>query len=838
MRIRMWNRLLGSAVGAAALAVAASSRAPVAAQSPSLVCDVPFPAGGRGAVASRHNCWMPESGGQSTVPWPPSGSFAEGSVVTVYSLRWDAGGAVRLFCSARSPQGADYDRWFTAAAVRGGSTMENASLGVGAASVPAGDRVVSAFVGGRPSRVLWRRGSRYDARGRRWVSSAWQARGPAAPAGTPAFMRAPAAVEEEDREAGAARRPPSRSGYTCPEFGLAGRQLGDRVDEAVVGPEVPARCLEPPAAGGELFTRDVFNVQARYLPGRGRFGDDDDPEDEEGEEGDPGRPGGEGGGGSPGGGGGQGPGQVQTPGDGGSNPGPGGGGGGGGSNPDGEGGSGIPNGPDCGGENNAVCDDPDDQDDDGDDGGGGGGGGNGNTPPPGEGRVLEPPEGSSGDALGSGRRIADAPLVAAFSSGLACLERESLVLARHRRERWVDESYTEYDPGCDLSGAGLEPGQSTVGLRPRYCESEGFDLGGGRLVESGYWEEWWDHRWEANPAETDAHFPWARIFWHDGGGRPGFESGGVLVGDDGTAACLVARGFVRNPALPGVVPSVATRLEGGWTDYAAGTVSVRCPKEDGSAGFTSVPAGSPAHGFDAVASLDFPPAIHAAAAAESYTLAQYESMRPCSDWPADADRARVSGVDCEVELGVSEARRARLSSFERQVATSAGTGRVSSFFVDDAVSMMAHSWDLRLAAGLAGRLELDTPWDGGADVGAGVAAEARRFGPPVSSWADCGRRDHLLGSGSDSLWGAWVAQARTHAASEAAGSAGLLGLAAGFDGRTSVSCTAGGDCRPVPEAFLAHHAAIEAEARRLHDDREANPERVCGIGDRVTPPGP
>ncbi len=687
----MWIRLLGSAVGAAALVVAASPRAPVGAQSPSLICDVPFPAGGRAPGASRHNCWMPESGGQSAVPWPASGSFAEGSVVTVYSLRWDAG-APRLFCSAQSSQGADYDRWFTAAAVRGGSTMERAALGVRAGSVPARDRVVSAFVGGRPSRVLWHRGSRYDARSRRWVSSAWRPQGPAAPAGTAAFMRARAAVEE--REGSAVRRPPPRPGYTCPEFGLLPRQLADRVGGEVAGAYGPARCPGSPVAGGELFT------------------------------------------------------------------------------------------------------------------------------------------------LGGGRRIGDAPLVAAFSSGLACLERESVVLARYRRERWVDESYAVYDPGCDLSGAGLEPGQGALGLRPPRCDGGGFDLGGGRLVQSGYWEQWWDHRWEANPAETDAHLPWARVFWHDGGGRAAFESGGVLVGDDGTAACLLARGFVRSPALPGVVPSVATRLEGGWTDYASGTASVRCPKEDGSAGFTSLPAGSPAHGFDAVVSVDFPPAIHEAAAAESYALARYESMRPCSHWPADAGRAPVSGVDCGVELGVSEARRARLSSFERQVATSAGTGRISSLFIDDAGRMMAHSWDLRRAARLAGRLELDTPWDGGADVGSGVAAEARRFGPPVSPWADCGRRDHLMGSGADSLWGAWVARARTHVASEVAGSAGLLGLAAGFDGRTSVSCAAGGDCRPVPEAFVAHHAAIEVEARRLHDDREANPARACGIGDRVSPPGP
>ena len=796
MRIRMWIRLLGSAVCAAALVVAASPPSPVAAQSPSLVCDAGFPAGARAAVASRHNCWMPESGGQSAVPWPPSGSFAEGSVVTVYSLRWDAVGAPRLFCSAQSSRGADYDRWFTAAAVRGGSTMESASLGVRAGSVPAGDRVVSAFVGGRPSRVLWQRGSRYDARGRRWVATTWQPRGPAAPAGTPAFMRAPAAAGEEgEGEAAAARRPPPRPGYTCPEFGLLPRRLADWVDGAFAGAGVPARCLGLPAAGSELFTGDVLNVGAQYLPGLG---------------------------------------SVRTRGSGGSDPGPGNGGSRSGSSPDGGGGSGIPDGSDCGGENNAVCDGPDGR---GDDDGGGRDGGSGSTPAPGEGQVVEAPDDSSGVDLGGGLRLADAPLVAAFSSGLACLERESLVLVRYLRERWVDESYTEYDPGCDLSGAGLGPGQSAVGLRPAHCDGQGFDLGGGRLVESGYWEQWWDYRWEANPAETDAHLPWARIFWHDGGGRPEFESGGVLVGDDGTAACLVARGFVRNPALPGVVPSVATRLEGGWTDYASGTAPVRCPKEDGSAGFTSLPAGSP-HGFDAVVSVDFPPAIHEAAAAESHAPARYESTRPCSRWPADADPAPVAGVDCGVELGASEARRARLSSFERQVATSAAAGRISSLFVDDAARMMAHSWDVRRAAGLAGRLELDTPWDGGADVGSGVAAEARRFGPPVSSWADCGRRDHLMGSGADSLWGAWVARARTHAASEVAGSAGLLGLAAGFDARTSVSCTAGGDCRPVPEAFAAHHAAIEAEARRLGDGLVADPARVCGIGDRVSSPGP
>ena len=767
---------------------------------------------------------MRESGGQGAVPWPGAASFGEGSVVTVYSLRWTRDGALRLYCSAESGRGPDYDRWFVAAAVRGGSTMERASYGVRAASVPGGDRAVSSFLGGRDSRVEWDRGSRYDAAARRWISRPWEVdRSRAAPV-APAFMRpAPEPAGSAEAARVAARRPVSRSGYTCPEFGLLPRRLGDRVDESVAGPGVPFRCLDAQGGTGEIFSGDEFNPQARFLPGRGSLAGDGD------DDGDDGDSDGEGDGGGQGDGEGEGDGTENE---------------GGnqrgsqerGSDPDGEGGYGIPDGQDCGGENNAVCNDPIGRNNQ--DPGGQNPNGNPNTQTPrqGRGRVIETAPRSPEDVLGSGRRLSDAPVVAAFSSGMACVERESLVLRRHRRQRWIDDSYAEHDPACDLSAAGLLPGRSPVGLRPAYCDSEGFDLGGDRVVRSGYWDAWWEYAWEANPARTDAHFPWARVFWQDGGGRPGFESGGVIVGDDGTAACLVEQGFVRNPALPGVVPPVTTRLAGRWADYASGAVSVRCPKEDGSAGFTAAPAGDPE--FDVFVSLDFAPLVHEEALAESYTLAQYESARPCADWPADADPAPAPGVDCGVRLGVSPARQRRLDSFSRRVRTSAGTGRITSFFVDDPPAMMAHSWEVRRASRLSGRFELDTPWDGGADVGSGVAAEARRFGPPGASWADCGRRDFLIGQGADSLWGAWVAQARSHTAGEVAGSLGLLRLAEGLDGRSTVSCTAGGDCRPEPGAFLDRHLAIEREARRLYADRGANPSRVCGIGDRVSPPGP
>ena len=710
----MWCRVLVAVVLAGVLVWAGFPPVPVSAQGPSLTCDVPFPAGGRAGAASNHDCWLPESGGQGAVPWPSPDSFAEGSVVTVYSLRWSGDGAVRLYCSADSGRGPDYDRWFVAAAVRGGSTIERASYGIRAASVPGGDRLVSSFFGGRDERVEWDRGSRYDAAAGRWVSRSWEMdRSRAAPA-TPAFMR-PAAEQAEPVGGGEAARRPARSGYTCPDFGLLARRMGGRIDGPVGGPGVPARCLDRQGGAGAIFNGDELNVEAEYLPALGRFG-------------------GDGGG-------------IQWP-------------------------------------NLQRSSDSDGRQ-------------------PNANRNAQAPRQSRDGVPGGGRRLADAPLVAAFSSGMACVERESLVLRRYRRQRWVDNSYAEYDPACDLSAAGLAPGQSAAGLHQAHCGSEGFDLGGNRVVQSGYWETWWEYVWEANPARTDAHYPWARVFWQDGGGRPGLESGGVIVGDDGTGACLVEQGFVRNPALPGVVPSVTDRLAGSWADYAAGTVSVRCPKEDGSTGFTSAPAGAHGPAFDVLVSLDFAPLVHEEALAES-----------------------------------SPARQRRLDSFSRQVRTSAGTGRITSLFVDDPAAMMAHSWDVRSASGLSGRFELDTPWDGGTDVGSGVAAEARWFGPPATSWADCGRRDFLMGMGADSLWGAWVAEERPQAAGDAAGSVGLLGLAEGFDGRAAVSCSAGGDCRPEPDAFVAGHLAIEREARRLYADRSANPSRVCGIGDRVSPPGP
>ena len=190
----------------------------VRAQAPPLVCDVAFPTGGRATSPSRHGCWLAEAGGQGSVPWPGPGSFAPGSVVTVYSLRWN-GGTPRVYCSADSSRGAAYDHWFVAAAVRGRTFLQDASYGVASGSVPGGDRVVSGFVGGRRQRAVWERESRYDV-DQGWVSGGWAQHGSAA---TPAFYREggggevaiPETVVEETW---------GRVGQLCPEgAGTTGR---------------------------------------------------------------------------------------------------------------------------------------------------------------------------------------------------------------------------------------------------------------------------------------------------------------------------------------------------------------------------------------------------------------------------------------------------------------------------------------------------------------------------------------------------------------------------------------------------------------------------------------
>ncbi|MCY4508488.1 MAG: hypothetical protein OXG35_16265 [Acidobacteria bacterium] len=781
------------------------------AQTPPLVCDVAFPTGPRGTVPSRHGCWLSETGGQGSVPWPAPGSFAPGSVVTVYSLRWD-GGTPRVYCSAESSRGAAYDRWFVAAAVRGWTFLQDASYGVAAGSVPGGDRVVSGFVGGRRQRAVWERESWYDVDQGVWVSGRWAEHGSAS---TPAFYRAggggevaiPETVVEETW---------GRAGQLCPEVGLLPRQLGDRADPggAVAGARVEPgrRCLEAPAGRAELFDGDRFNAQALYLPGQGRFGDEEDDEEEQ-ENGREEQENGEEGDGDNGEDDSADLGRDDPRFDGHRTP------------PD------LP--PDCDFRPGAPdCDvclvDPlycewrDWDDDD-----GGQGQGPGNTPALGQGGVTDPPAAIS--TLGTGRALGEEAVVLAFSSGMACVERESIVLQAYERQRWVDTSYDEYDVFCD---AQVTP------VRPFYCDGAGFDLVGLRRVSSGYSESWTEHRWDPNPAETDAHYPWARLFWHDGGGRAGLESGGVLMGDDGSGVCLIDRGFVRNSALPWPVPSVTDYVAGAWADYGSGAVRVECPEDDGSAGLTSVPAiaGAPPPAFDATVGVDFAPAIHEAAEAESYTLEQYRSMRPCTEWPGE--ETPVPGVDCGVDLApVSPVRLARLRASERQVSSGPSVGSISGFYVDSVAALMRHDWDVRRASGLAGRVDLDTRWRGGGDVGSGVAEAGRSFGPR-SGWEDCGRRDYLMGSGTDSLWGAWVARARAGRAAEMAASAGLLGLASGLDPRTTVNCASNGVCTPDDEGFAASHAAIFAQAEVLYRGVEADPGRVCAIGDQVSPPGP
>ena len=142
--------------------------------------------------------------------------------------------------------------------------------------------------------------------------------------------------------------------------------------------------------------------------------------------------------------------------------------------------------------------------------------------------------------------------------------------------------------------------------------------------------------------------------------------------------------------------------------------------------------------------------------------------------------------------------------------------------------MMSHSWDLRRASALAGVLELDTPWDGGTEVGSGVAAEARRFGASVVLLGSNAAAGTFSWAGQRTPCGArgWSGRVRA-GPTDVAGSIGLLRLAEGLDPRTTVSCTPGGDCRPAGDAFQARHRAVEEAARRLAADGER------GSGSRV-----
>ena len=250
-------RVLAAVVLAGVLVGMSSPPVPVSAQGPSLTCDVPFPAGvARRCGLESRLLAVRSRAGRAPCPGPPTDSFAAGSVVTVYSLRWSGDGAVRLYCSADSGRGPDYDRWF---ADRRGPRRQHDRARLlrdpGGRASPGGDRLVSSFFGGRDERVEWDRGSRYDAAAGRWVSRSWEMdRSRAAPA-TPAFMRPAAAERAEPVGGGEAARRPARSGYTCPDFGLLARRLGGGIDEPLGGPGVPARCLDPQGGAGRDLQR-------------------------------------------------------------------------------------------------------------------------------------------------------------------------------------------------------------------------------------------------------------------------------------------------------------------------------------------------------------------------------------------------------------------------------------------------------------------------------------------------------------------------------------------------------------------------------------------------------
>ena len=591
----MRARSIGCAVCTGALALAAQGFWPVpatvSAQRPLLTCDVPFPTGSRAPEASRHECWLQKRVGSRPSRGRTPGLSPRARWSRCTALRWGAGGdaeAVLLGRERAGRGGTTVGSWqrLCAGGVRW-SARPTASV---AASVPAGDRLVSSFFGGRSGRVEWERGSRYDAQARRWVSRRWQAssrpthlvcRRSCAPHRRLAARRRQAAV----------RRPEVRSGYTCPEFWPVWRgSLATRSTRRRPAPAFRRGVCRRRAAGASaIFDGDELNVEAQYLPGAGyvrrrrlagrRLGPADAAT-------------------------GAGPGRDHA-------------------------------------------------------------------------RGARPPADSAAAGVSPTRQWSprSAPGWRASSEKASCFAGgPPSELGRHEQRR--------VRPGVRSERRGSSAGDDAGGSAARpNCDSRRFrSRRAARTVESGYWNTWWEHAWEPNAAETDPHLPWARVFWHDGGGAPELESGGVLLGDDGTGRVPRRPGLRAQPRpAGGCSPRSRTGSPGGGPITASGTVPVACPKEDSEPrGFTSAPAGSPAPAFDVAVSVDFAPLIHEEAMAESYALREYRSSRPCSDWPEGADPAPVAGIDCGVDLPVSPARSRRLDAFRRQVATSAGTGRITS----------------------------------------------------------------------------------------------------------------------------------------------------------------
>ena len=674
----------------------------VRAQQPAVVCDQDWSA----AVTGRVNCFVdPRTATGHPVP-PPGGSvtsvgnFQAGAEYWDYRLRTQ-GGSPLLYCSASTPVPGPEPPWRAEAV---GGAIRIGELDYGRAQAPAdSDRLVETFWGGRTDTRRWTRRSRYDREGGRWEAETWEAEGAGPDADEDGESDGVAVGGRDGLAAGS-------PGASCPEDGLL-------VNRLVTAGRLLGGCMAGSPAG-EHWIHDAGRLrgEARYRP-RGQDGEEeDDGEDDDGEDDDPDEDEDEE------------EGHDDDPEEG----------------DDDEDG----NNENCmeGGENNAVNEGClDDQEEDSE----GGEGNLGNGPETGNGGVDDPlsggdgsPGGGVGD-VGDGTDYQDGAGVVAVRHNLACLE----LNAWEVRERVVVETVDVHDPSCDFDGNGL---------RDPSCDLRGFDANGNLQREESRRELYWAR------IRGPENVPWARVFWEglpsEMGGPFGSDgAGAVVMGQDGSGYCLLRQGLVRNPALPGVVPSVSRFLAGSWAEPFRGSVASVCPSQEDSFGASVAVAGAGTFGaadarFDVRVSVDHAPVVGRPGLDEDRPQADYRSMRPCADHPEGA-------TGCGEAFASSDARRRRLAEAERLIGVEESRGNTRSWSVGKDAEVVAFDW--RLADtfnrphvdGVARVLALETAHgDAVGDFGSATSSESRVLAGP---WFGCGSLEGTMFGDADSLMSWW-----------------------------------------------------------------------------------
>ena len=705
---RTFRRAGAAAVlaAAAALVWGQSEEAAVArAQQPGAVCDRDW----RGAVTGRVNCFVdPRTATGHSVP-PPGGSvtnvgnFQTGAQYWDYRLRTQ-GGSPLLYCSASTPVPGPEPAWRAEAV---GGAIRIGELDYGRAQAPAdSDRLVETFWGGRTDTRRWTRRSRYDREEARWRAEIWEVEGAGPGADEEGEPDGAAGGERDGLAAGS-------PGASCPEDGLL-------VNRLVTAGRLLGGCMAG-SPTGEHWIHDAGRLreEARYRPrGQGANGEEEDDagEKDDGEEDEGGQP---------------------TVGE---------------DHPDHPRFDGHrtepalpadcdlrPGAPDC-----DVCEvDPlycewrDLVDDD-----SGEGGNLGQGPGTGNGEVDDSPGGGVGD-VGDGTDYQDGAGVVAVRHNLACLE----LNAWEVRERVVVEMVDVYDPSCDLA---------ENGLRDPSCDLRGFDASGNLRQEQSRRERYWAR------LRGPENVPWARVFWEglpsEMGGPFGSDgAGAVVMGQDGSGYCLLRQGLIRNPALPGVVPSVSRFLAGVWAEPFRGSVAAVCPSQEDSFGASVAVAGAGTFGaadarFGVRVSVDHAPVVGRAGLDEDRSQADYRAMRPCADHPEGA-------TGCGEAFASSDARRQRLAGAERLIRVEESRGNTRSWSVGRDREVVAFGW--RLADtfnrphvdGVDRVLALETEHaDAGGDFGSATSSESRVL---VGPWFGCGSLAGTVFGDSDSLTSWW-----------------------------------------------------------------------------------